>query len=421
MHLLFENVVKNLVLLWTSSFKKLDEGTSEYEFLHGVWDAVGEATYQSGSTIPGAFGPRPPNVADDTIACIADSWCFWLLYIGPVVLYNRFRKQVYYNHFVKLSHLIHLCLQFEYSHNDIQKICTGFKEWVEEYEKLYYQYLPERLATCPLTIHALLHIADSIKWAAPVWACWAFPMERYCGHLQCCIKSRRYPFASIDNYVTASAQLSHIKIIYGLVNELNLKHPTCILLPPRRPSSTVTTFWRDKIILALATRFETSVQRARQFLHTADIQRWGKVRQLEGGDDMNASSLVTAAEDRRDATYVRYEMLVDRFAHSRKKKSSFVLTTFFGQLQELFVVSLPPIDELGLSDKTTLILAGIQRSEINKFHATGLFSSQKLGLSEVVDITCVQCLIGRIAAGAKGTVVLDRTGVLQWATYAPDT
>jgi hypothetical protein len=104
---------------------------------------------------------------------------------------------------------------------------------------LYYQYSPDRLSACPVTIHALLHIADGIENTGPVWSYWAFPTERYCGRLQRAIRSRRHPFVNIDNYVVASAQLSQIKIGYGLEEQLSLKpkktdqiqgsfsHPTC--------------------------------------------------------------------------------------------------------------------------------------------------------------------------------------------------
>ncbi|KAJ4496886.1 hypothetical protein C8R41DRAFT_760931 [Lentinula lateritia] len=434
MHLLFENVIKNLVLLWTGKYKELDEGSGEYEFPKGVWEAIGAATAASGSDIPGIFAARPPDVLADKIAFTADTWSFWLLYIGPVVLHNRFRRPIYYNHFMKLSRLVHLCLQFEYTQKDIQDIRLGFSSWVEEYEKLYYQNLPSHLSACPLTIHGLLHIADSIEQIAPVWASWAFPTERFCGQLQPAIKSRRYPFANIDNYISANAQPSHIKILYGLEDDLNLKrkttlgthfahpdYPTCILLPPRRPASTVTQFWTDKICVALATRYNTSIQTIRKYLSTDNIERWGKVRRLNGGDSMNASSLVPIAEDRRDATFIRYELLVDRNARSRKKRSEFTLQAFYGQLQHIFVVTLKSTLVLGIDIDTTLILAGIQRAEMKNFYSTGLFSSTKMGLSEVVDMTSVQCLIGRIKAGTHGWVVLDRTGVQQWAMHVTDT
>lgn len=89
-------------------------------------------------------------------------------------------------------------------------------------DRIYYQFSPDRLSTCPVTIHALLHIADGIEVAGPVWAYWAFPTERFCGQLQPSIKSRRFPYACMDNYLVAAAQLSQIKNVHGLQDELRL-------------------------------------------------------------------------------------------------------------------------------------------------------------------------------------------------------
>ena len=87
----------------------------------------------------------------------------------------------------------------------------------------YYQHDPSRLSTCPLTIHALLHIADSIVAAGPVWASWAFPMERYCGFIQPAFKSRRFPFACINRFVLDHARLTHIRVLYDAADILQLR------------------------------------------------------------------------------------------------------------------------------------------------------------------------------------------------------
>ncbi|KZT63405.1 hypothetical protein DAEQUDRAFT_680476, partial [Daedalea quercina L-15889] len=71
-----------------------------------------------------------------------------------------------------------------------------------------------RLSACPVTIHALLHVADSILLSGPVWASWSFPMERYCGILRPAIRSRRFPFVALDNYVADTAQLAQLKVVY---------------------------------------------------------------------------------------------------------------------------------------------------------------------------------------------------------------
>ena len=63
MHLIWENLIPNLVLLWTGGFNGLDEGSGEYQFEKGVWEAIGMATAAAGSTIPSAFGAQPPNPA----------------------------------------------------------------------------------------------------------------------------------------------------------------------------------------------------------------------------------------------------------------------------------------------------------------------------------------------------------------------
>ena len=77
MNLIWENLLPNLILLWTGKFKGLDEGCESYKLGPGVWEAIGEATKASGATIPSAYATaRPQNVAEDPSACTVDSWSF---------------------------------------------------------------------------------------------------------------------------------------------------------------------------------------------------------------------------------------------------------------------------------------------------------------------------------------------------------
>jgi hypothetical protein len=50
-------------------------------------------------------------------------------------------------------------------------------------------------------------------------------MERYCGSLVPAIRSRRFPFPSIDRYVTEVAQLTQIKMYHRLQDVLSLRPP----------------------------------------------------------------------------------------------------------------------------------------------------------------------------------------------------
>jgi len=93
--------------------------------------------------------------------------------------------------------------------------------------RIFYQYKPERLSACPLTIHALLHVADCIEAVGPVWASWAFAMERYCGSLTPAIRSRKWPNASINRRMLEQAQLYQTQMVYNLHDQLQ---------PPREKS-----------------------------------------------------------------------------------------------------------------------------------------------------------------------------------------
>lgn len=84
-------------------------------------------------------------------------------------------------------------------------------------------YDANRISTCPVTVHGLLHIPDGIVASGPVWASWAFPTERYCGLLGRCIKSKRHPFANLDAHCVSLAQLTRIQNRWDLHAELSLK------------------------------------------------------------------------------------------------------------------------------------------------------------------------------------------------------
>jgi len=89
--------------------------------------------------------------------------------------------------------------------------------------RLYYQYTEDRLPTCPLTIHALLHIPEYIRRTGPLWTSWAFVMERFCGHLLVpAVKNRTRPYENLDNYIQRRAQMQIAACIFSMPS---LAHP----------------------------------------------------------------------------------------------------------------------------------------------------------------------------------------------------
>jgi hypothetical protein len=135
MHLMFENVLKNLHLLWTTDFKGVNSGSECYQLTTEQWAAIWAASLTAHRTIPSVMGPGMPNSPPDAITWTADSRCFWSLYIAPIVLENRFPDPAVYDHFIELIELIIMCLDFDMPSSNIELIRKGFAEWVIRYEQ----------------------------------------------------------------------------------------------------------------------------------------------------------------------------------------------------------------------------------------------------------------------------------------------
>ena len=48
MHLIWCNLILNIILMWTRQFKDLDHDNQDYVLMPTVWEAIGEATYNAG-------------------------------------------------------------------------------------------------------------------------------------------------------------------------------------------------------------------------------------------------------------------------------------------------------------------------------------------------------------------------------------
>jgi hypothetical protein len=91
----------------------------------------------------------------------------------------------------------------------------------------------------------------------------------------------------------------------------------------------------------------------------------------------------------------------------------FLPVTFYGQLQNIFVMKLPSSPELGLKKNTTLILAAIHKCNITLHNNLNMHYYQKDGPVEVMDILSAQCLVGRIkTTDKKNWVIIDHSGDL---------
>lgn len=115
---------------------------------------------------------------------------------------------------------------------------------------------------------------------------------------------------------------------------------------------------------------------------------------------------------------------MDVNARRRGMEPVYEVETFYGQLQHIYLVRFDtPCPALDLHEPTTtLIMASIQTCSL--LHDVSIpnldihFYS-KLGKTDVIDITSVQCLVGRVpyAQGPDVWAIVDRSGTLARAMY----
>src|SRR5229473_3187149 len=139
MHLIWENLIPNLVLFWSGCYKGMDKGEL-YVLSPHIWQAVGTISTAATRMIPSSFGTSIPNLATDCSSFTSSTWSMWSLFITPTVLEGRFPEDHYYKHFCSLVGLLNLCLQFKISEEDINKIELGIHEWVVDYEQYIHPF-----------------------------------------------------------------------------------------------------------------------------------------------------------------------------------------------------------------------------------------------------------------------------------------
>ena len=314
-----------------------------------------------------------------------------------------------------------------------------------------------RVATCPLTIHALLHIAPTIRAMGPIWAYWAFPMERFCGDILRNVRSRRFPYANINKYVTSRAQLTHITLLYDLHQQLSLlppvshdkdvKLPSCkssmmsinslahchepdpsfVFTPPIGSVIALPTSLWMTLTATLATCFDKSASIIWKLIpKTTQSAHYGRACQLEGGDTMHARELIPLRSDSRDMSFVRvgpllsffmpanllvlqYQLAVDKFAHQRHRAPEFELQDFFGQILRFLIVNIPHSPEHGIEADSFMyaVIKQVKISESSTNHCR-INYYEDMGPVALVDLNQVKCVVGRIMDRGKWAII-DRS------------
>ncbi|QRW26138.1 Transposase family Tnp2 protein [Rhizoctonia solani] len=135
LHLFLLNHGRELISLWTGSCHSIDDsGNEDYLISADDWAAIGLETKEASKTLPAAFIRPLPNIQTSQAVFCGETWAFWLVFIGPVVLRGRLAKK-YYEHYLELVEIMK-CLtsvtnttaQIEQLRDKIAHYVKGFEE-----------------------------------------------------------------------------------------------------------------------------------------------------------------------------------------------------------------------------------------------------------------------------------------------------
>lgn len=228
MHLSVLNDPDLLLGLWRGTIKHYppdDTSTWNWAVLSNkkIWRAHGDSIEAATPFIPSSFGRAPRNPAEK-INSGYKAWEFQLyIYgLGPVLLRHVLPRS-YWENYCKLVAGIQVLQRPVITPQDLRYGNTVLKDFVREFEALYYQRKASRIHFVRHSIHLLTHIAPETTRAGPL-ACYAqWTMETAIGNLGKEIRQDKDPYRNLEERGVLRAQLNSVMAMYP---KLDINHGT---------------------------------------------------------------------------------------------------------------------------------------------------------------------------------------------------
>lgn len=140
MHLLFENVTKELISLWEGDFRAKtltgdEEGQirADYVIPGSKWRDIDRDVRASNRTVPTQLADRARSIRTRD-RWTAESYPHFLLFLGPIVMKDRLADK-YYKHFLQLSEISRNITRTEIQAEYLCGLKRKLAQWVRDFEK----------------------------------------------------------------------------------------------------------------------------------------------------------------------------------------------------------------------------------------------------------------------------------------------
>ncbi|KAJ7457314.1 hypothetical protein FB451DRAFT_1142567 [Mycena latifolia] len=251
-------------------------------------------------------------------------------------------------------------------------------------------------------------------------------MERYCGFLKAGLRSKRFPWANLNNRVLNYARLEQIGHRYDLADELTIygrrssgpsqaekvyaDYPLTILRTPYRKAYTPDEALRKKVAGYFSSVLSKPATRFLPLLPQI-MPSWGKVRIVDGDSIRSHSAAGKGTSPERNSSYIRVSNTIS--------STTWVTQLFYGRLEQILVCALPK-DHIfgGFSGKTRLLAVITPCSTAGKDATKEIVAYNRIAAMIVTDVQTVSAVVGRIRTREQWTIV-DRSGGLVKPEFVP--
>lgn len=211
-HLIFENCIPFFWDIWVTI-----SVSSEPVHIPGEIAAkIGDLITLAMRTLPSAFSGPIRNVYTKRQSQFkAFEWmgiAYW--YIVPMFLELGVNLELTEN-YAKFLWIIEYALAIQgRSESDLKILENTLIDFLQEYEKLYIGADPKKVSRARLCIFQLIHIPTHIKWNGSLRTSSQATVERMIGELGSQIRSKKSPFANLENLVLEREKMKLLHLYY---------------------------------------------------------------------------------------------------------------------------------------------------------------------------------------------------------------
>jgi hypothetical protein len=134
MHLVYEDVVPNMLKIWEGKFKRFDDRGADYQISSAEMEELAENLVKSGRIIPSTVVGFIENIVTRRSYWTANHWRLFTEHLGPIVLRGRLPAENY-EHFLELSDLMRSFRSVSIPRDGLGELERRLFAWVEKFER----------------------------------------------------------------------------------------------------------------------------------------------------------------------------------------------------------------------------------------------------------------------------------------------